>query len=831
MIKHTFICLAVLLTVAARQSLAQQHYFIDGYHGGKYGHYPSGFTGYIVEQLHANPRWKINLEIEPETWDVVSTQEPVAYAALKTIFADQSDAGRIEYVNPAYGQSYLFTSSGESMIRQLSYGIQKLKEHFPGAKFTTYSSEEPCFTSALPQVLLSFGFKYASLKNPNTCWGGYTRAFGGELVTWEGPDGSRLPAVPRYRSEALLENSTWQTTAWSNNTPFIQASLAAGISHPVGMCLQDAGWRIGPWQKDQARYETWRNYIGNIADRQHATLWKLSQEDIQVSLVWGSQALQRIAQQVRAAENKLAAAEKYAAISTLRHQQPWPQQALDTAWKSLLLAQHHDCWIVPYNGDKGDTWIDKVKRWTDKTLAVSDSLLQLQLTLGTQLQVLNTSAHPRNEWITVPAYKGRSLQVTDSKGKRMPAYLQHDSSLVFKASVPSMGYNTYHLAATAEQPPSIKATARLTNGRYRIETDCYRMEIDPASGGVITSLLAKKMGNLELVDLQHPRGFNELRGYFYKDAAWHSSMDTAAAVRIKEDNPAQVVIEIHGAIAGHPFTQLITLANGKRRIDMQLKIDWQGDPGIGAPQAAQFRLEDYRKAFYNDSFKLQVLFPLNISAQRLTKDAPYDVTGSRLPNTFFNSWDSIRNNVILHWADVTDGRKGMALFSDHTTSYVHGQQYPLGLTLQYAGTALWGRNYHIDGPTTAQYALVPHSGDWITGDVSKEAADWCEPLLITPAKDNHAFSLLSLEDDSWQIPALIVDGNDLLIRIYNAAGDQKEHVLHFAGTASAATLEQLNGQPLENLALRQQAGKTAIRLAMPRFGIRTIRLKNIKVHQ
>lgn len=827
--KHTFLCLAVLLTVAARHSFAQQHYFIDGYHGGKYGHYPTGFTRFIVEQLQANPYWKINLEIEPETWDVARIQEPEAYATLKKIFADQSDAGRIEYVNPGYGQSYLFTSSGESMIRQLSYGMQKIREHFPEAKFTTYSSEEPCFTSALPQILLSFGFRYASLKNPNTCWGGYTRAFGGELVEWEGPDGSRLPAVPRYQSEALLERSTWQTTAWSNNTEYIRSSLAAGITHPVGMCLQDAGWRIGPWQKDQARYETWRNYIGNIAGRQHTTLWKLSQEDIQVSLVWGSQVLQRIAQQVRNAENKLAAAEKYATISTLRQQLPWPQHSLDTAWKSLLLSQHHDCWIVPYNGQKGDTWIDKVKQWTGMTTAISDSILLQHKTTGTELQVVNTTPYPRNEWIVIPAYKDRPLKLADSKGKTVPTYRQSDSSVIFKANVPPMGYTTYHFVETTKETRSPKAGKRLANGRYRVETDLYRMEIDPASGGAIASLIAKKMGNRELVDVKHPRGFNELRGYFYKDAAWHSSMDTAATVRIKEDNPAQVIVEISGTIAGHSFTQLITLANGRRRIDMRVKIDWQGQPGIGATQAAHFRAEDYHKAFYNDSFKLQVLFPLNLSEQRLSKDAPYDVTESRLPHTFFNSWDSIRNNVMLHWVDVTDGKTGLALFSDHTTSYVHGQQYPLGFTLQYAGTALWGRNYTIDGPTEVQYAIVPHNGEWDTGGISNESVNWCEPLILTPANGNGECSLLSLEDNSWQIPALMMDGNDLLIRIYNAAGDSRERTLYFCGTAATASLERLDGQALDTLPLRKMAGKTAIRLSVPRFGIRTIRLKNIKL--
>lgn len=831
MMKHTFIGLTVLFSVAAGQSFAQKHYFIDGYHGGRYGHYPAGYTGYIVEQLQANPAWKINLEIEPATWDIARVEEPEAYATLKKMFADQSDGGRIEYVNPGYGQSYLYTGSGESMIRQFSYGIQKIKQHFPEAIFTTYSSEEPCFTSALPQVLRSFGFKYASLKNPNTCWGGYTRAFGGELVQWQGPDGSTLRTVSRYSSEALLENSTWQTTAWNNNNSYIQSALAAGIKHPVGMCLQDAGWRVGPWLKEQARYETWRNYISHVADTTNTTLWKLSQEDIQVSLVWGAQALQRIAQQVRRGENKLTVAEKYAAIRTLRQHIPWPQASLDTAWKSLLLAQHHDCWIVPYNGHKGDTWIDKVKNWTDVTLAVSDSILLQQQETCNLIRVVNTTAHAREEWISLPHYKGHTTEVRDAKGKRTAAYLRKDGSLVLKATVPSMGYNVYQIREKGKPVTFSKQGKKLSDGRYQIETDLYRMVIDPAKGGVITSLIDRTAGNREWVDTKHLRGFNELRGYFYKASAWCSSMDTVATVRLKEDNPGGVVAEIRGYISGHPFTQLITVANGTRRIDMQLKIDWQGEPGIGAPPAAHYRAEDYHKAFYNDSFKLQVLLPVNLTHQQVSKDAPYDVTESRLTNTFFSSWDSIKNNVLLHWVDVTDGKTGLALFTDHTTSYVHGEQYPLGFTVQFTGTALWGRNYTVDGPTEIQYAIVPHNGTWDTGGISQETTRWCEPLQIMPATTSDTFSLLAFEDKNWEVPALMMDGNDLLVRIYNAAGDDQERTMYVSGAASAVLLEQLNGQVIETLQSTQLNGKTAIRLSIPRFGIRTIRLKNLNVHQ
>ena len=118
-------------------------YFIDGYHGGIYGHLPPWQTKFMVEKLLEFPEWKINLELEPESWDTIAIKDPESYAAFKGRIADQSAQGRVEYINPAYGQSYLYNISGESIIRQLYYGMRKLRQHFPGLVFSTYSSEEP----------------------------------------------------------------------------------------------------------------------------------------------------------------------------------------------------------------------------------------------------------------------------------------------------------------------------------------------------------------------------------------------------------------------------------------------------------------------------------------------------------------------------------------------------------------------------------------------------------------------------------------------------------------------------------------------------------------
>ena len=66
---------------------AQQPSFADGYHGGIYGHYPLWCTGFFADELAKHPEWRINLEIEPETWDSVRLHTPEDYARLRAAAA------------------------------------------------------------------------------------------------------------------------------------------------------------------------------------------------------------------------------------------------------------------------------------------------------------------------------------------------------------------------------------------------------------------------------------------------------------------------------------------------------------------------------------------------------------------------------------------------------------------------------------------------------------------------------------------------------------------------------------------------------------------------
>ncbi|MES2376570.1 MAG: glycoside hydrolase family 38 C-terminal domain-containing protein [Bacteroidota bacterium] len=850
-----FTALGFFILMSATSLAQQKAYFIDGYHGGFWGHYPVNYTSFIVEQLKAHPNWKINLEIEPETWAMAKAKDEQGYKDLQAIFADQNIATRrVEYVSPAYGQSYMYNISGESIIRQFAYGMETVRQHFPTAVFTTYSSEEPCFTSALPQILKSFGYKYASLKNPNTLWGGYTRAFGGELVNWIGPDGTNLVTVPRYAMEDLKPGSTWETIGNSNSKPFINAAFAVGIKHPVGFTLQDAGWKGGPWAGNGDRgyqpteYKTWTDYVDNYSIKTPTLDWKFSQEDVLTSLVWGSQILQRIAQQVRVSENKLVTAEKLAAMAAVYKGSAWPKAALDEGWTRLLLSQHHDCWIVPYNMGQGNTWADKVVNWTGITNKNTDSVSNAAMAHITgervensemYVRVFNTLGVNRSEAVKVKLPEGLSSRIYVSVGSHVhaPSQIAGDY-LIFNTNVPAMGYTTYKLTTQAAKivlsVPKITVKQQLS-GKYKIETDLYTIIIDPAKGGTIESLVAKKLGNKEFVDKANTRRFNELRGNFFKDGGFKSSADQPAEVTVLEKGPVQISLQVKGMIANNPFTQVLTFAQGQERIDVKLKIDWQGNPGIGNPygQTGNYEATSLKKAFYDDRDKLLALFPLNLQGQKVYKNAPFDVTESKLENTFFTRWDSIKNNVVLNWVDVTDANNtyGMAVLTDHTTNYAHGEDFPLGLDIAYSGVGLWGRNYTLRYPTEMNYALIPHVGKWDTAGIWTESTKFNEPMTATvfgSAPDKMLRSLVNIAGAGLEISSVTVVGKDLLVRLFNAEGDGQPKKVTLDAVADKAEVVALNGDVMQNLTMNKSAATTNISIAMPRFGIRTIRFLNVK---
>ena len=837
--------MSVLVLLICGSAMAQKPYFVDGYHGGVYGHYPLEWkTRFITSSLEQYPEWRICLEIEPETWDSVAVHTPADYEQMKR----WASSPRVEFTNPTYAQPYCYNISGEILIRQFSYGIRKVHEHFPDVEFVTYAVEEPCFTSCLPQILKLFGYKYATLKCPNTCWGGYAAPYGGETVNWIGPDGSSILTSPRYECEQLVQNSVWQTTAWGNQGIYLRACREAGIKHPVGMCFQDAGWRNGPWlgyganMRRKSQYVTWREYFEILGVEKGAEDYHFTQEDVRPALMWGTQVLQRIAQQVRRSENIVPVAEKFATMaSMLDAEYAAPQAEIDEAWRTLMLAQHHDSWIVPYNGlHRQGTWANWIARWTQAAdsnavnivKGAQNAIAGEEWSDGEQavLRVWNTQGEERHEVVSVEipeAWSGYDVAVVDDKGVKVESYADA-ATLWFMADVPAFGYATYRLERLDE-----KIAVEEDIEGCSIENELYRITVDASRGGVISELVVKQRNKeFDYVDKSAEYSMGELRGHFYHQRAFRSSTEEPARVSVGRRGDFEQWLIVEGTIASHPFKQRITIRKGSAEIDVDLTIDWQHNEGIGEFFQRNAHTAN-RRACYDDRFKLNMMFPTVLDDVVVDKNAPFDVCRSRLENTYFNSWDSIKHNVVLHWVDVAQpkkGGRGLALMTDHTTSYRYSEEDGLGITVQYSGAGLWGRRYPIRSKTAMRCALVPHMGEWDVAQIEQLRAHRSEPLLCSLHADAEVErkSLLKVADSAYELVAAYPVEQGVIARLYNASGDESPCEVWFNGECDKVAEIDLNGNILQYHALQKDAEGCRFDISAPRFGIKTLLIYNRK---
>lgn len=776
-------------------------YFVDGYHGGIWGHYPAGYTGFICDQLDLHPEWNICLEIEPETWDSVAVSAPADLARLR----EYVKQGRVEFTNPSWAQPYLWNIDGECILRQMEVGMQSIQTHFPEAQFVTYAVEEPCFTSSLPGMLSLLGFRHAVLRCPDTCWGGYPVGYGGELVNMVGPDGTSLLSVPRPACETFEPGSTWQTASWKNSQAYLKACRAAGIAHPVGMCYQDAGWKNGPWVGNKATYSTWTHYIEQISTGSTSDDWHFNQEDIRPCLMWGSSVMNRLARQVRRAENDLLQREKLSLLPGA------PADALvmnadrlDAAWKQLFLAQHHDTWIVPYNGLRGKrTWADWVAEWT--ALPPLDGPT-VQPADNATIRVFNTLGHARRGVVRVGE--------TD-----------------YPVAAPAFGYRDYSQEELTAALASV-APCRVVKQNKRVLTvtnGLVTLTFDLSKGGVLTHLVdeagfdyaatAPVMGDAKVA-------MGELRGYFYDRERWCSSTENNVKCTVKGEGTPHLTVVMEGKIAGSPFTQTYALQSGDHLVDCNLTVRWTEDgtpgksgksgtsgisgksgksgtpghsagripkgPGIGEYRQSGKVWRETRRAWCDDRYKLNIFFPTSLQEARLWKDAPFDVCESRQDSTWYGTWNDIRHNIILHWVDISEGDNGhgLALLTDHTGSYGYGKDYPLTLTAQYSGVGLWGRNYRIEGPLEMHYALVPHSGQWDEAGIDRISREWNEPLIGHPHMGVPLpdYSFMDLGDSGLEISGARRTDNGIEVRLYNASGDASLQTIRVGGEARQLSL-------------------------------------------
>ena len=159
------------------------------------------------------------------------------------------------------------------------------------------------------------------------------------------------------------------------------------------------------------------------------------------------------------------------------------------------------------------------------------------------------------------------------------------------------------------------------------------LSLDLTQGGTVNSLKLPASGNLEYISADSDYSFGELRGFFYKEGRFRTSKENAARVVDFIDTPFLQSVTIEGEIAGNKFQQRYTIRENDPKIDCNLKIFWNGNPGIGEYRQENWR--DDRRGFNDDRYKLCYLMPTSFDQKRLHRDAPFDVCESNQEANYY----------------------------------------------------------------------------------------------------------------------------------------------------------------------------------------------------
>jgi alpha-mannosidase len=480
------------------------------------------------------------------------------------------------------------------------------------------------------------------------------------------------------------------------------------------------------------------------------------------------------------------AAEKASIAAQWLGGRPYPQQRLNEAWQVVTLGQFHD--IIP------GTSIPKAYEyaWNNEVLAMNEFAGVMTSATQAVASALNTQTTGAAVVVYNPLNVGRedvveatvkftggtpnAVRVVGPDGQAVPAQVSNGKAL-FLAKVPSVGYAVYDVqAATSAAPSTLKVTqSSLENARYAVKLD---------QNGDISGIFDKQI-NKEL--LSAPIRLAIKTDVPRQWPAWN--MDWAdevkpprafvsgpAKIRIVENGPARVALEVERTAEGSKFVQTIRLSAGDagNRVEIGHVMDWK----------------------IKES-NLKVRFPLTASNENATYN--WDIGAIERPTAYDRQFE-----VASHqWIDLTDksGAFGATILTDCKNASDKGDDKTISLTLvRTPGGTSYPDQYTQDwGHHELIYGIAGHAGDWRQAQTDWQAQRLNQPLMAFES-EKHAgalgktFSMLKVNSDRVRVLALkkAEDSGEVIVRLVELDGKQQPKVkISFAGAIASA--REVNG--------------------------------------
>jgi len=714
------------------------------------------------------------LQSQPQLYVMLKKRYPELYARFKQALM----AGKVIADGATWVEADTNLPSGESLIRQIMYAKQFLKDEFSTDTEVMWLPDAFGYSGALPQILINSGCtSFATQKIAWTYHGG--DPFPYNTFLWEGIDGTSIPAhiFTDYNSQTrpghLMDR--WESRLQKDG---IRSMLLAfgwgdgggGPTRDHLEFLQRANDLEGlPRVKLASPAQFFADlkkqglpnecYVGELYFQAHRGAYT-------------SQARTKLGN--RRSEFSLREAEFWGTLARTMNGHDFSPARLKSSWLKLLLNQFHD--ILP--GSSIHRVYIEVAKTFDQIIADATKNAKTAAVTFTRkanaISIFNSLSWERKALIEV---NNRSRWVT----------------------IPPCGWTTI----SKDQPTS--KTSKKRGSLVKATSNSLENEFLSAiftERGELSSLLDKKTGIEMLAGLGN-------RFCLYKDIparfdAWDIDSMTETLL-ISTDEPVRLeLIASEPLIAKFKLTrklhqsaliQTISLRAGSRRIDFETTVDWK------------------------ESHKLfKVAFPVNIHSDEAIHEIQFGHI--RRPNHRSRPFDADRFEVCNHkWTAMAEENRGVAILNDCKYG-INVLGNSMNLTL--LKSALAPDPTADKGLQSFTYALYYWIGSFNDCNVVHEAYELNTPLMILPGSAGEA-SIFKLDAPNIIIETVkpAEDGtSDIILRLYEA----KRCLTRCTLSTTLPIIKVTQTDMLERYQFELSVRRGNISLEFRPFEVKTIRL-------
>jgi alpha-mannosidase len=483
------------------------------------------------------------------------------------------------------------------------------------------------------------------------------------------------------------------------------------------------------------------------------------------------------------------AAEKASLVAEWLGARPYPMQRLNDAWTLAMGGHFHDIAAGTATPKSYEfAWNDDVLAMNQFAGVLSDATAGVSAAMNTQVKgapliVFNPLNVEREDLVEASVHFAdgmpKEVRVVGPDGKEVPAQVSN-GKVIFAAKMPSVGYAVYDVQTGAGG----QSASRLRVSEHSLENEYYRVKL--SDEGDVASIFDKTL-NRELLSAPARLAISYDNPVHWP--AWNMDWDQEqsapkvyvggpAKIRVVENGPARVAVEVSRETAGSKFVQTIRLAAGDagRRVEFANVVDWN-----------------------TKESNLKATFPLTASNQMANYN--WDIGTIQRPTA-----EPKKFEVPSHqWIDLTDasGEFGATILTDCKNGSDKPNDHTIRLTLiRTPGT----RGGYADqgtqdiGHHEFVYGIAGHAEGWREGKTDWQGQRLNDPLIGFEAP-KHAgalgreFSLLKVSNSRVRVLALKKAelSDELIVRMVELDGKPQRGVRISFGAAIAAARE-VNGQ-------------------------------------